>query len=94
MIKGFKYTEKADVFSFGIILWEIATRQPPHYGIDGQAVSEKVVNEGLRPKITEKEAPGPFLNLMKRCWADDPDKRPFFGEIIKELEGMNFKNIG
>lgn len=29
VIKGDKYTEKADVFSFGIILWEIATRKPP-----------------------------------------------------------------
>jgi len=31
---------------------------------------------------------------MKRCWAEDPEKRPCFGEIIKELEAMNFKNIG
>jgi len=30
---------------------------------------------------------------MKRCWDEDVDKRPFFGEIIKDLEGMNFKNI-
>ena len=48
----------------------------------------------MRPKITDKEAPGPFLDLMKRCWADDPEKRPHFGEIIKELDLMNFKNIG
>lgn len=47
----------------------------------------------MRPKITEKEAPGPFLDLMKRCWHDDADKRPSFGEIIRELEAMNFKNI-
>jgi mitogen-activated protein kinase kinase kinase 9 len=35
VIHGFKYTEKADVFSFGVILWELATRKPPYYGIDG-----------------------------------------------------------
>ena len=35
VINGYKYTEKADVFSFGIILWELATRKPPYYGIDG-----------------------------------------------------------
>ena len=39
VIHGFKYTEKADVFSFGVILWELATRKPPYYGIDGQIVS-------------------------------------------------------
>lgn len=32
VISGKKYTEKADVFSFGIILWEIASRQPPYKG--------------------------------------------------------------
>ena len=90
---GSKYTEKADVFSFGIILWELATRQPPYFGIDGKMVSEKVVKEGLRPKISEKEAPGPFLDLMKRCWHKDPERRPMFGEIIGELDAMNFKNI-
>ena len=94
VIKGFKYTEKADVFSFGVIMWELATRKPPYYGIDGQVVSQRVVKEGLRPKISERDAPGPFLELMKRCWDDDPDRRPYFGEIMRELEGMNFKNIG
>lgn len=93
VINGFKYTEKADVFSFGVILWELATRKPPYYGIDGQLVSVRVVKEGLRPKISDKEAPGPFLDLMKRCWHEDPDKRPSFGEIIKELDSMNFKNL-
>lgn len=94
VIKGFKYTEKADVFSFGIIMWELATRKPPYYGIDGQVVSQRVVKENLRPKISERDAPGPFLELMRRCWHEDPDKRPYFGEIIRDLEGMNFKNIG
>lgn len=39
VIRGYKYSEKADVFSFGIILWELATRKPPYYGIDGHLVS-------------------------------------------------------
>lgn len=93
VINGYKYTQKADVFSFGIILWELATRKPPYYGIDGQLVSQKVVKEGLRPKISEKECPGPFLDLMKRCWLEDQEKRPSFSKIIQELEAMNFRNI-
>ena len=39
VIRGYKYSEKADVFSFGIILWELATRKPPYYGIEGHLVS-------------------------------------------------------
>lgn len=33
VVKGFYYTEKADVFSYSIILWEIASREPPYKGI-------------------------------------------------------------
>ena len=87
------YSEKADVLSFGVILWELATRKPPYYGIEGQVVSQKVVTEGLRPKISDKEAPGVFIELMKRCWHENPDRRPSFGDIIRELDAMNFKNI-
>ncbi len=93
VINGFRYTEKADVFSFGIILWELATRKPPYYGIDGTEVSKRVANEGMRPKISDKECPGPLLDLMKRCWAKNPEDRPSFGEIIKELESMNLKHV-
>ena len=32
VIVSHKYTEKADVFSFGVLLWELATRKPPYYG--------------------------------------------------------------
>ena len=94
VIAGFKYTEKADVFSFGVIMWELATRKPPYYGIDGTEVSRQVVNHDMRPKISERDGcPGPFLDLMRKCWARDQDKRPFFGEIITILESMNLKNL-
>lgn len=93
VIAGFKYTEKADVFSFAVILWELATRKPPYYGIEGTEVSRRVVNDDMRPKISDKDAPGPFMDLMKRCWDRDPDKRPFFDEIISDLEVMNFRNL-
>jgi len=39
VISGKLYTEKADVFSFGIILWEIASREPPYKNVNGIEVS-------------------------------------------------------
>ena len=62
------YTEKADVFSFGIIMWEIACRKPPYYGIEAKEVANRVVNEGMRPSIKDGDAPYSWINLMKRCW--------------------------
>lgn len=88
VIAGFKYTEKADVFSFGVILWELATRKPPYYGIDGTEVSKKVIKEDMRPKINEKDCPKPFLDLMSSCWDRNPEKRPFFDEVIEALDSM------
>ena len=90
VIAGFKYTEKADVFSFGVILWELATRKPPYYGIDGTEVSKKVIKEDMRPKISKHDCPKPFFELMNMCWDRKPDNRPFFEEIIEKLEGMRF----
>ncbi|CAD8177067.1 unnamed protein product [Paramecium pentaurelia] len=89
VIAGQIYTEKADVFSFGIILWEIAAREPPYRNITGLQVSLDVLNNDFRPTIPKK-TPEVFARLTKRCWDRDPEKRPSFKEIIKELEMMKF----
>jgi serine/threonine protein kinase len=67
VINGENYTEKADVFSYGIILWEIAAREPPYKNIMGTKVSLDVIKYDLRPEIPPK-TPDLFAKLMKRCW--------------------------
>jgi serine/threonine protein kinase len=62
------YSEKADVFSFGIIMWEIAVRKPPYYGMDAKEVANRVVYEGMRPFIKDTDASAGWISLMKRCW--------------------------
>ena len=78
------YSEKADVFSYSIILWEIASREPPYRNINGTKVSEEVLNRELRPAVSPK-CPESFAKLMHRCWESDPSKRPNFREVIREL---------
>ena len=80
------YTEKADVFSFGIILWEFWSKDPPYKGIKAKDVAIKVkLNDNYRPLIPD-EVPEDIAELMRCCWDSDPDKRPTFLEIVKFLD--------
>ena len=80
------YTEKADVYSFGIILWEFWSKEPPYKGVKAKEVAIKVrSNPNYRP-IIPSEVPEDIGELMKCCWEADPEKRPTFLEIIKFLE--------
>ncbi|OMJ95254.1 hypothetical protein SteCoe_1469 [Stentor coeruleus] len=87
VIQGEEYTEKADVYSFGIILWEIATRKPPFRDLTGIQVSQEVVKNDLRPPVP-KRCPDPFIKLMQKCWDRNPEARPDFQMIIGELENF------
>ena len=87
VIKTKSYTEKADIYSYGIILWEIASREAPYKTLNGYQVSVDVVEKKLRPTVLP-EWPRPFTSLMERCWADDPTTRPNFKEILAELRSI------
>lgn len=88
VIKSQPYTEKADIYSFGIIIWEFASREPPYKNINGAQVAIEVLNNNLRPKIPIG-TPKAIQNLMTKCWDKNMDKRPNFKYIIYELENMN-----
>ncbi len=88
VIASSHYTEKADVYSFGVILWEIACRKPPYYGIEVSEVAHRVVHQNYRPPIKDGDAPYSWVALTKRCWQKDPGKRPSFSQIIHELEAI------
>jgi serine/threonine protein kinase len=65
IIMGKKYTEKADVYAFGIILWEILTRLEPYEEKEPMQIVVEVVNDGLRPTMPADCADSPLVPLMK-----------------------------
>ncbi|KAL0363750.1 UNVERIFIED_CONTAM: Serine/threonine-protein kinase CTR1 [Sesamum calycinum] len=83
-----KVSEKVDVFSFGIVLWEILTGEEPYANMHYGAIIGGIVNNTLRPPVPTTCDPEWRL-LMEQCWAPDPLARPSFTEIAGRLRTMS-----
>lgn len=88
VIGGGEYTESADVFSFGVILYEIVAREIPYKNMNAAQVSVAVLTRGLRPGPIPADAPVAYVALMKACWDTDPANRPPFSFIVEKLNAM------
>ncbi|MBA0861662.1 hypothetical protein Goshw_030153, partial [Gossypium schwendimanii] len=79
------YDHKADVFSFGISLWELLTGELPYGLLTPLQAAVAVVQKSLRPTIPKHTHPR-LRELLERCWLQDPSQRPNFSEIIDILK--------
>ncbi|XP_050222955.1 uncharacterized protein LOC126673046 [Mercurialis annua] len=83
-----KVSEKVDVFSFGIVLWEILTGEEPYANMHYGAIIGGIVNNTLRPTIPSY-CDAEWKRLMEHCWAPNPAARPSFTEIAALLRVMS-----
>ncbi|KAJ0761553.1 putative protein kinase TKL-Pl-6 family [Helianthus annuus] len=86
-----RVSEKVDVFSFGITLWEILTSEEPYANMHCGAIIGGIVKDTLRPIIPDRCEPE-WKKLMEQCWSTDPTNRPSFTEITNRLRAMS-KNL-
>ncbi|EDW98805.1 tyrosine kinase receptor Cad96Ca [Drosophila yakuba] len=81
------FSVKSDIWSFGILMWEIVTLgSTPYPGISAADVMRKV-RDGYRlekPEHCRRE----LYNIMYYCWSHDPQERPLFAEIIQMLDKL------
>ncbi|PKA61536.1 Serine/threonine-protein kinase HT1 [Apostasia shenzhenica] len=80
------YDLKVDVFSFAIVLWELATSKIPYDSMTPLQAALGV-RQGLRPDLPDNMHPK-LLDIMQRCWETVPALRPSFSEIIVDLEAL------
>ncbi|KOC70178.1 Mitogen-activated protein kinase kinase kinase 7 [Habropoda laboriosa] len=89
VFEGSRYTEKCDVFSWGVILWEILSRKKPFDEIGGSAYRIMwAVHVGQRPPLIEG-CPKPIEDLMTRCWHKSPEERPSMDEVVEIMTTLS-----
>ena len=93
-IRRAEFSNKSDIWAFGIVLYEIATfGADPYDGVSNKEVVDMVCDQGVRlpcPKEPRapKGCPDACHAIMLQCWQHDPDDRPTFHELLPDLEAL------
>ncbi|GBC09667.1 hypothetical protein RclHR1_09020005 [Rhizophagus clarus] len=88
VLSGRPYTQAADIYSFGMIMYFIIMgRQPFANRAHDEILAWNIVS-GFRPGIAEYEGPKCYIDLMKKCWDPNPENRPNATEISDLLSSF------
>ncbi|XP_077848758.1 macrophage-stimulating protein receptor isoform X21 [Macaca mulatta] len=84
-LQTYRFTTKSDVWSFGVLLWELLTRgAPPYPHIDPFDLTHFLAQGRRLPQ--PEYCPNSLYQVMQQCWEADPAARPTFGVLVGEVE--------
>eukprot|EP01121_Diplochlamys_sp_Union-15-3_P008303 TRINITY_DN2199_c0_g1_i2.p2 TRINITY_DN2199_c0_g1~~TRINITY_DN2199_c0_g1_i2.p2 ORF type:complete len:107 (+),score=17.09 TRINITY_DN2199_c0_g1_i2:339-659(+) len=84
--KGEPYNEKADVYSFAIILWELWSMNNPYGGLTPDLFASLAAHDNKRPSLSQYNIPNEWRILITNSWHPSSLSRPSFGQILTYLE--------
>uniref|UniRef100_A0A8C8D3J8 mitogen-activated protein kinase kinase kinase n=1 Tax=Oncorhynchus tshawytscha TaxID=74940 RepID=A0A8C8D3J8_ONCTS len=85
VIRNEPVSEKVDIWSFGVVLWEMLTGEVPYKDVDSSAIIWGVGNNSLNLPVPES-CPDGFKILLRQCWSSKPRNRPSFRQILLHLD--------
>jgi len=88
-----KYSKQSDVWTFGIVVWEIVRQSEPHVDVDPVDVGALIRDRGLAPKIPDN-CPPLLRQLMEMCWQKEPEQRPPIDVILAMLSASTIVGTG
>ncbi|GBC00447.1 hypothetical protein RclHR1_03860012 [Rhizophagus clarus] len=84
--RSYTLNKKSDVYSVGVLLWEISSGQPPFY-VEGESYDGSLavqIMQGLR-ETTVPDTPIEYAKIYTECWNDNPNNRPSIYEVVERL---------
>ena len=81
------YSGSAEVFSFGLILWQLASHDRPFRGLSEADHTRRVAKGGERPPLPSSWPPA-LKQLLRDCWRAEPSERPDFSSVVHALEKL------
>eukprot|EP01104_Vermistella_antarctica_P017297 TRINITY_DN6101_c0_g1_i1.p1 TRINITY_DN6101_c0_g1~~TRINITY_DN6101_c0_g1_i1.p1 ORF type:complete len:869 (+),score=173.02 TRINITY_DN6101_c0_g1_i1:217-2823(+) len=91
LLRSSPYTTKGDVYSMGMVLWELITHQAPFFKMHPLQIV-RAIDQGKLPAVPAG-APDAYGRLVKDCWQSDPIQRPSFKGVVNRLQQMQAANV-